>query len=59
MARPKTPKPSARKPSRPPQGLPDRDTLLGFIREHGEPNKAGIASAFGLKARTAGRCARC
>ncbi len=49
MARPKTPKPSARKPSRPPQGLPDRDTLLNFIREHGEPNKAGIASAFGLK----------
>src|SRR5688500_590127 len=44
MARPKKPK-----PTRVPQGLPDRETLLNFIREHGEPNKAAIASAFGLK----------
>ncbi|HEX7945191.1 MAG TPA: RNB domain-containing ribonuclease, partial [Phenylobacterium sp.] len=54
MARPKTPKSTTSKPkapkfSRPPQGLPDRETLLAFIREQGEPNKAGIANAFGLK----------
>ncbi|WP_293902823.1 ribonuclease R [Phenylobacterium sp.] len=49
MARPKTPKTPTKKPSRPPQGLPDRDTLLAYIREHGEPNKAGMANAFGLK----------
>src|SRR5690242_21777689 len=47
MARPK--KPRSSKPSRPPQGLPDRDTLLQFIRERGDENKAGIAAAFGLK----------
>src|SRR5687768_15746920 len=45
MARPK----KTRAPTRPPQGLPDRDTLLNYIREQGEPNKAGIANAFGLK----------
>jgi ribonuclease R len=60
MARPKTPRsktsttPNAKpgrspKFTRPPQGLPDRETLLAFIREQGEPNKAGIANAFGLK----------
>src|ERR1051325_5011819 len=54
MARPKTPKSKTSKPkspkfTRPPQGLPDRETLLNFIREQGEPNKAGIANAFGLK----------
>ena len=49
MARPHKPKTAAKKPGRPPQGLPDRDTLLAYIREHGEPNKAGIANAFGLK----------
>ena len=52
MARPKTPKKSkklVKPPTRPPQGLPDRETLLAFIRENGEPNKAGIANAFGLK----------
>ncbi len=49
MARPHKPKTSAKKPSRPPQGLPDRDTLLAYIREHGEANKAGMANAFGLK----------
>src|SRR5687767_1563906 len=50
MARPKKTRPKVtRPPSRPPQGLPDRDTLLNYIREQGEPNKAGIANAFGLK----------
>src|ERR1700741_3116261 len=44
MARPKTPK-----TARIPKGLPDRETLLKFIREQGEPNKADIAKAFGLK----------
>jgi ribonuclease R len=43
MARPKKPK-----PARVPQGLPDRDTLLKFIRESGETDKAAIARAFGL-----------
>jgi ribonuclease R len=44
MARPKTPK-----PLRLPQGLPDREALLAYIREHGDTNKAEIARAFGLK----------
>ena len=44
MARPKKPK-----PNRVPQGLPDRETLLAYIREHREPNKAAMANAFGLK----------
>src|SRR4029450_5847822 len=44
MARPKKPK-----PNRVPQGLPARETLLSYIREHGEPNKAAMANAFGLK----------
>ena len=35
--------------ARPPQGLPDRDTLLAFIREHREADRAAIARAFGLK----------
>src|SRR5204863_353449 len=48
MARPKKSRPT-KPPTRPPQGLPDRETLLNFIREQGEPNKAGIANAFGLK----------
>lgn len=34
---------------RPPAGLPDRDTLLAWLREHGEAGKADIAEAFGLK----------
>src|SRR5690349_17891896 len=46
MARPHRPK---TKPARPPQGLPDRDNLLKYIRDNGEPNKAEIARAFGLK----------
>ena len=32
----------------PPQGLPDRETLLKFIREAGETDKADMAKAFGL-----------
>ncbi|WP_309645717.1 ribonuclease R [Phenylobacterium sp.] len=36
-------------PSKPAQGLPDRDTLLQFVREARETGKADIAKAFGLK----------
>jgi len=39
--------PSAR--AKPPQGLPDRETLLKFLREAGEAEKADMAKAFGLK----------
>ena len=39
--------PSAR--PKPPQGLPDRETLLKFLREAGEAEKADMAKAFGLK----------
>ena len=31
------------------RGLPDRDTLLKYIREGGETDKAALAKAFGLK----------
>lgn len=51
MAKARIPK-SARfnaKSFRPPQGLPDRETLLKFIREAGETDKADMAKAFGLK----------
>ena len=34
---------------KPPQGLPDRETLLAFLRDAGEAQKADIAKAFGLK----------
>ena len=37
------------KPPRRPLGLPDKDTLLRFLREAGEAEKADIARAFGLK----------
>jgi len=43
MAKPRPPKP------RSPQGLPDREALLAYIREHGETDRADIARAFGLK----------
>ncbi len=36
-------------PKRPPAGLPDKDTLVAFLREAGEAEKADIARAFGLK----------
>ena len=53
MAKPRAPKasrfPGAKPGSKPPQGLPDRETLLRFIREAGETDKADIARTFGLK----------
>ncbi|HPA39377.1 MAG TPA: VacB/RNase II family 3'-5' exoribonuclease, partial [Phenylobacterium sp.] len=53
MAKPRAPKasrfPGAKPSSKPAQGLPDRETLLRFIREAGETNKADIARTFGLK----------
>ena len=51
MAKPRAPKASRfpNKPTKPVQGLPDRETLLNFIREAGETDKAEIAKAFGLK----------
>jgi ribonuclease R len=45
MAKP----PRSPKLTRPPQGLPDRETLLKFLGETGESDKAAIARAFGLK----------
>ncbi len=44
MARPRSPK-----PSRPVQGVPDRQTLLNYLRETGEADRAAIARAFGIK----------
>jgi ribonuclease R len=44
MAPPRSPK-----LSRPPQGLPDRETLLDYLRRTGEADKGAIARAFGLK----------
>ena len=44
MAKPKT-----ARTTKPAQGLPDRDTLLRYIREAGETDKADIARVFGLK----------
>ena len=34
---------------RPPAGLPDKDTLIAFLREAGTAEKADIARHFGLK----------
>lgn len=36
-------------PKRPAAGLPDKETLIAFLREAGEAEKADIARAFGLK----------
>lgn len=36
-------------PRRPPAGLPDKDTLLAFLRDAGSAEKADIARHFGLK----------
>ncbi|HRO33471.1 MAG TPA: ribonuclease R [Brevundimonas sp.] len=36
-------------PKRPANGLPDKETLVRFLREAGEADKADIARAFGLK----------
>ncbi len=51
MAKPRAPRTTNRPPRTPrhPQGLPDRDTLLRFLREAGEADKRDIAKAFGLK----------
>ena len=53
MAKPRSPKstkfPTAAKAAKPPAGLPDRDTLIAFLRDAGEAGKADIARHFGLK----------
>jgi len=36
-------------PKRPAHGLPEKETLIRFLREAGEADKADIARAFGLK----------
>jgi ribonuclease R len=41
--------PPPRAPTKPVQGLPDRETLIAYLREHGEAGKADMARAFGLK----------
>ncbi len=38
-----------RSPKRPPAGLPDRETLLAFLRDAGSAEKGDIARHFGLK----------
>src|SRR6185312_3968285 len=43
------PQAQPRPQSRPQRGIPDRDTLLKYIREGGETDKAALAKAFGLK----------
>jgi ribonuclease R len=48
-ARPMARRPSPPARSAPPKGLPDRETLLAYIREHGEAERADLARAFGLK----------
>ena len=42
-------RPRLPKSAKPPQGLPDRETLIAFLRGAGEAEKADIAKAFGLK----------
>jgi len=49
MARSRAPKATRFKTNRPAQGLPDRDTLLGFVRQNPDAPRAAIAQAFGLK----------
>jgi ribonuclease R len=49
MARPRVPKATRFKSSRPPQGLPDRETLLEYVRRHPDAARGDIAQAFGLK----------
>jgi ribonuclease R len=44
--RPSAPAPPSAKA---PRGLPDRETVLAYLREHGEAAKADMARAFGLK----------
>ena len=53
MPKPRSPKsskfPAAGKVVKPPAGLPDRETLIAFLRDAGESAKADIARHFGLK----------
>ncbi|MDB5497439.1 MAG: ribonuclease [Phenylobacterium sp.] len=49
MSKPKPPHSHAPRTARIPKGLPDRDTLLKYIRDSGETDKAAIAKAFALK----------
>jgi ribonuclease R len=56
MAKPRSPKSSkfpaaskGAKAPKPPAGLPDRETLMAFLRDAGESGKADIARHFGLK----------
>jgi len=48
MAKLRAPK-ASRFVSKPAQGLPDRETLIKFIRQAGEADKSDLAKAFGLK----------
>ena len=48
-AAPASAKPAPKAAPRPPRGIPDRDTLLNYVRESGETDKAAIAQNFGLK----------
>jgi ribonuclease R len=43
------PKSAPKTSPRPQRGMPDRDTLLKYIRDGGETDKAALAKAFGLK----------
>jgi ribonuclease R len=47
--RPKPPRPPAKHPKPRLSGLPDKATLVKFLKEAGEQDKADIARAFGLK----------
>jgi ribonuclease R len=49
MAKPPPKTSKSPKPVRAPQGLPDKDTLIAFLRDAGEAAKADIARHFGLK----------
>jgi len=49
MARSRVPKASRFSSARPPQGLPDRDALLEYVRKNPDAPRAAIAQAFGLK----------
>jgi ribonuclease R len=40
---------ASRAADRRPKGLPDREALIAYVREHGEADRAALARAFGLK----------
>jgi len=46
---PAAPKTAGKPGHRPQRGVPDRDTLIKYIRDGGETDKAALAKAFGLK----------